>query len=313
MTAPGPRRWACLEAVRHFDPSRRVPVWLQHGTRPAARVGCVAVEHLADLMAALPRLQVDAVQAPGRGLTLRCGPGGLSALASPLATLHRQMHHDGRLRGWRGESYALSDLDAHPPGTPLPAVLVPIERAASRFWGSLTLGAHCNGYVADAAGRPTHLWVARRSLRKPTDPGRLDNLIGGGVPIGQTPFEALVREGWEEAGLPAETLRQARAGGVYALLADIPDGFQREHLHVHDLALPAGQVPVNQDGEVDEFVCLPLEAALDLAAGTEMTVHAALSTLDFALRHRLLAPAEHARLDAIAAALREPVVTDPHG
>ena len=72
-----------------------------------------------------------------------------------------------------------------------------IERAAARFWGTLTLGAHCNGYVADAHGRPTHLWVARRSLSKPTDPGMLDNLIGGGVPLGQSPLEALQREAFE--------------------------------------------------------------------------------------------------------------------
>lgn len=276
------------------------------------RVGCVAVVHTTALLAALPdHIQLDTLAA-GPQLTLRCAPGGLPTLADRLAQLHRQMHADGRLRGWRDESYALVDLDAHPPGTPLPAVLVPIERAASRFWGSLTLGAHCNGYVADAAGRPTHLWVARRSLRKPTDPGRLDNLIGGGVPIGQTPFEALVREGWEEAGVSADLMRQAHAGGVYALLNDIPEGFQREHLHVHDLALPEDWVPANQDGEVDGFLRLPLAAALDLAAGTEMTVHAALATLDFALRHHLLDPAEQARLAMPTAALRQPVTVDPH-
>ena len=76
-----------------------------------------------------------------------------------------------------------------------------IERAAARFWGTLTFGAHANGYVADAQGRPTHLWIARRSTHKATDPGKLDNLVGGGVPHGQTPFETLVREGFEEAGL----------------------------------------------------------------------------------------------------------------
>ena len=75
-----------------------------------------------------------------------------------------------------------------------------MERAAARFWGSLTLGAHCNGWVAGPGGRAAMLWIGRRAPHKATDPGRLDNLVGGGVPDGQSPDEALWREGWEEAG-----------------------------------------------------------------------------------------------------------------
>ncbi len=47
-------------------------------------------------------------------------------------------------------------------------------------------------------------------------------------------------------------------------------------------------MPHNQDGEVAGFRCLPLDEALALAAGDQMTVDAALVTLDFALRHALL-------------------------
>lgn len=132
-----------------------------------------------------------------------------------------------------------------------------IERAAARFWGTLTLGAHCNGYVADAHGRPTHLWVARRSLSKPTDPGMLDNLIGGGVPLGQSPLEALQREAFEEAGLAPTEIAQATPGRMVALHCDIPEGLQREHLHVYDLRLPPGRTPENQDGEVAWHQCWP--------------------------------------------------------
>ncbi|HEX7637578.1 MAG TPA: NUDIX domain-containing protein, partial [Burkholderiaceae bacterium] len=188
----------------------------------------------------------------------------------------------GVILAWRDEAYPLRDEQGGEHAT--------IERAASRFWGTLTLGAHCNGYLADAAGRPTHLWIARRSLSKPTDPGRLDNLVGGGVPRGQSPREAVIREGWEEAGLVPAQMAGLEAGGVIELDADIPEGRQRERLFVFDLALPAGFAPRAVDGEVAEHRLMPVDEAIARAAGGELTTDAALVTLDFALRRGLIEP-----------------------
>lgn len=242
-------------------------------------VGSVAEAHLHALRAWPQWLQIE-----DRQVRLMA-PDPSEALARINSALRAQ----GLVRAWRDETYALvTDLGAAP--------LALIERASARFWGSLTFGAHANGYVADDAGRPTHLWIARRSPSKPTDPGKLDNLVGGGVPHGQTAFEALVREGFEEAGLPAELMRSAVPGRVLTLACDIAEGFMHEQLHTFDLRLHADTVPVNQDGEVVELHCLPVGQVIALAAGEAMTVDAALVTLDFALRHRLLPGAEHARL-----------------
>jgi hypothetical protein len=52
-----------------------------------------------------------------------------------------------------------------------------MARAAARFWGTLTLGAHADGFLANGHGRPTHLWIARRALDKATDPGSRDNVV----------------------------------------------------------------------------------------------------------------------------------------
>ena len=152
-------------------------------------------------------------------------------------------------------------------------------------------------------GRPTHLWIARRAFDKPTDPGRLDNLIGAGVPHGQTPLEALRREAWEEAGLLPDEVKELRPGRVIELACDIPEGWQHEWLYVFDLALPPGRVPHNQDGEVHEHRLMPVDEALRRAAGGEMTTDAALATLDFALRHAMLPAEEAAGLSARLAAL----------
>jgi len=219
------------------------------------------------------------------GVTLHCEP---AARVDALATVHESLRAEGLIVAWRDEAFPLFTLQGEPVG-------VSIERAATRFWGSLTLGAHCNGFVADANGRPEQVWIARRAFTKATDPGKLDNLVGGGVPAGQSPRDTLIREAWEEAGLTPAQLQGLARGRVLRLLRDIPEGLQREWIHVYDLALPAGLTPCNQDGEVAELSLHPLPRALALAASDRMTVDASLVTLDFALRHRLLdAHAAHA-------------------
>lgn len=284
--------WPALAAAMAADATARVPLWVQ-GDGPAQRAGSVARRHLARLAHWPEALQVD-----DQAVRLHLPAPERSAF---LADANAALHAEGEIPGWRGETYALLALPAGG-AAPDPArhTLATLERAASRFWGSATYGAHCNGYVADVHGRPTHLWIARRALTKPTDPGLLDNLIGGGVPHGQTPAETVVREGWEEAGLHPAQMAGLRPGRVLRVERDLPEGFQREWLSVYDLALPAGLTPANQDGEVAELHRLPVAEALARAAAGEMTVDATLATLDFALRHRLL-PA--AAADTLAAAL----------
>ena len=137
------------------------------------------------------------------------------------------------------------------------------------------------------AGRIARLWIAQRAFDKATDPGRHDNLIGGGVGLGQSPRDTLVREAFEEAGLAPHEVADATPGRVIALRRDIPEGWQQEWLYAFDVELPAGRAPHNQDGEVAGFRCLPVAEAAALAAGDSMTVDAALVTLDFLLRHAL--------------------------
>ena len=199
-----------------------------------------------------------------------------------FAALHARLRAAGAVRAWRDEIFPLFD----------PATLAPlarIERAATRFWGTLTLGAHATGFVRGADGRPHELWIARRSPHKATDPAKLDNLVGGGVGAGQAPHEALVREAFEEAGLAPHELGPIAAASVRNVLQlerDIPEGYQREWLYAFDIELPPGREPRNQDGEVAEFLRLPVAQARRLVEATdELTVDAALVTIDFLQRH----------------------------
>jgi 8-oxo-dGTP pyrophosphatase MutT (NUDIX family) len=205
-----------------------------------------------------------------------------------LAEINRALHAQGLIKAWRDEPFVLPDPVNG-------ATLAIIERAAARFWGTLTYGAHANGYLTGANGRPSHLWIARRSPHKATDPGLFDNLIGGGVPAGQSAEEALVREGFEEAGLAPSQVARARAASVLRLQRDIPEGLQHERLYSFDLELPADLVPHNQDGEVAGFTLMPVAQAATLAQGGSMTVDAALVTIDFLVRHRLVDDADAVR------------------
>lgn len=288
-TTPDPQRdFLAIDAAQRHDAAARRPLHL--GGRA---VGSVAA-------GALPMLRVHAPWLQERDDGVLSTALRDEALDAAFAATHAALRECGLITGWREEIYAVVPAWGAP-------VLARIERAAARFWGTLTFGAHANGYVSGPDGRPSHLWIAQRSPHKATDPGKFDNLIGGGVPHGQTPFETLVREAWEEAGLAADLVLRATRGRVIDLQRTLPDcaghGLQREQLFVYDLALPPGLQPRNQDGEVASLQLLPVAEALALAAGDTMTVDAALATLDFALRWRLLGEREQAALTARTAGL----------
>jgi 8-oxo-dGTP pyrophosphatase MutT (NUDIX family) len=257
---------ALTEARRQVRPRRPFVV-------DNERVGSVDEAHLSALQPWVRWVEVRA-----EAVVLTAGAPERDAI---FTEMNHRLRAQGLIRAWRDEPFPLLS-----PTTG--RVLAVFERASARFWGTLTLGAHCNGWMAGPDGQPQQMWIARRSATKATDPGLLDNLIGGGVPFGQTPHETLVREGFEEAGLTPQQMARATPGRVIELDRDIPEGRQFERLHVFDLALEPGEVPANQDGEVAELQLWPLERVAREAAGPGMTVDAALVTLDFLLRHSVL-------------------------
>jgi 8-oxo-dGTP pyrophosphatase MutT (NUDIX family) len=264
--------WPALDAARRLDATRRIAFELRDpATRWLQRVGSVARAHLGAL-ARFPVLSIDSE----RVALVASG----AERSDRWAEINLALREQGLLVGWRDEAFPVRGEGDE--------ILAVVERAAARFYGLLTWAAHANGYVADAAGRPTHLWIAERSAAKATDPGKLDNLVGGGVPIGQTPRETLLREGQEEAGLRRALTANATCGATIELHRDVPEGVQHERVFVHDLALPIDFEPRNRDGEVAAFRGHPIDEALEIAASGAMTVDAELVTLDFALRHRLL-------------------------
>ena len=187
-----------------------------------------------------------------------------------LSLVIDRLANEGFIPGWRNERYRIADL-------------FDIERAAARPFGLATQAVHVNGIVGES------MWLARRSATKATDPGMLDNLIGGGMTAGLSIEEVLVKEAWEEAGVPAELARRATPGGKVELLREVPEGVQSEVIHVYDLELPRDFAPRNQDGEVAELKLVSLaEARRLIEAAEDLTVDAALVALDFFSRRSAL-------------------------
>jgi len=179
-----------------------------------------------------------------------------------LAPVLEQLAQEGFIPGWRNERYRIADL-------------FDIERAAARPFGLTTRAVHVNGISSDGK-----MWLARRANTKPIDPGLLDNLVGGGIATGLSVEQTLVKEAWEEAGIPNELARTATRGGTIRVLREVPEGVQSELIESYDLALPAGFEPKNQDGEVSEFTLIPLERIEQ----QELTFEAALVARDFLSR-----------------------------
>lgn len=196
------------------------------------------------------------------------------ALLDPdaLAPIVEKLADEGFVPGWRNERYRIADL-------------FDIERAAARPFGLATQAVHVNGITGES------MWLARRSAAKATDPGMLDNLIGGGMTAGLSIEQVLIKEAWEEAGIPVELARRATRGGTVELLREVPEGVQCELVHIYDLELPRDFAPRNQDGEVAEFRLVPFAEARRLLQETdELTVDAALVALDFFTRTLTTAP-----------------------
>jgi 8-oxo-dGTP pyrophosphatase MutT (NUDIX family) len=236
--------------------------------------------------------------------------GFVSALAS-LEARTRAMHDvarvlaaDGQLTAWRDERYAVAPAFGASPSFLL-------ERAAARYFGIRTYAAHANGLALHSGG--TTMWIARRSPHKSVDPGLLDNLVGGGIAAGASVRDTLVKDAWEEAGIPAPLARTARPAGAVHVCRALPDGLQRETIFVHDLALPADFAPAGQDGEVVEHRSVALAEAARLvtnATGRDVvTADAGLVIVDFLLRRGAVAAdvADYLALDALRHPRLDPV------
>ncbi len=199
--------------------------------------------------------------------TIRVQTSG-SSINEAIASIARTLNDAGCVPRWRDELLDLWADDGKSVGA--------IERGVVRPLGALTRAVHLNAWSADGG-----LWVARRSLTKPTDPGMWDTLVGGLISLGEPVELALERESFEEAGLSAADLAARTPIRTVALMRRrLPEGYQREQVLTSECVIPNALTPVNQDGESMAIECLSPQAVLKKLEDGEFTVEASLVILE---------------------------------
>jgi 8-oxo-dGTP pyrophosphatase MutT (NUDIX family) len=255
-------------AARRFDAAAHAPFFIGD-----ARVGWIRLSDV-DALHRWP----DVFVIDDASVRLHPSLASVDTRTAALAFVIAHLHADGKIPGWRNETYAIRNAFDAPP-------LAFIERAASRYFGTMTYAVHLNGIVKYRDSAPK-VWIARRSDTKATDPGMLDNVVAGGIGWGMDVLPTLVKECWEEAGMPAELAQTAQQGGTFHVLQSLPEGTQAEQIFVFDVTLPEDFTPRNQDGEVGEHRLVRIDDVARWIEEGKLTVDASLATLDCMLRHR---------------------------
>jgi 8-oxo-dGTP pyrophosphatase MutT (NUDIX family) len=271
----------CISVARRFDARAHQPFWID-----AQQVGWIRASDV-PLLARWP----DVFDIDGAGVTLSARFNTVDLRSAALGAVIGALAADGRIPGWRDETYAIRNAFDAPP-------LAYIERAASRFFGTMTYAVHLNG-VVEYDDRAPHLWIARRSDTKATDPGMLDNVVAGGIGWGFGIEATIIKECWEEAGIPGEIAARAVAGRTAHVLQSIPEGTQAEQIFIYDLALPVDFAPRNQDGEVGEHRLARIDEVARWIEEGALTVDASLATLDCMLRRRWIDEEACAGIEAL--------------
>ncbi len=188
----------------------------------------------------------------------------------------------GVIPGWRGEKYKVSASFGAP-------ALFHMERAAVAMFGTIGYGVHLNGVVEKDGD--LSMWIGRRSLSKPTGPGKLDQIVAGGQPIGISLKDNLIKECAEEADIPADIAAGSFPVGAITYITERPEGLRRDVLFNYDLVLPEGFEPRNTDGEIEDFHLMSMdEVAARVRDTDDFKFNCALVVIDFLIRHGYIEP-----------------------
>ncbi len=224
----------------------------------------------------------DVFVVSGDAVELAAGLDTFARRSEAVAQVLSALVERGVLSHLHGEQYAVT-------ATTREQALFLIDRAAAACFGVRAFGQHINGFVRSEQG--LRLWVAKRAADRRHFPGRLDNLVAGGVPYGISLQENLKKECWEEAGIPPELAATARPVGVITYNAESAQGYKPDTLYCYDLELTADFQPRCTDGEVASFSLWPVEKVMRVVRDTDaFKPNCSLVIIDFLIRHGVIGP-----------------------
>jgi 8-oxo-dGTP pyrophosphatase MutT (NUDIX family) len=195
-----------------------------------------------------------------------------------LANTMRQCGYAQVARLWRNEQLAIRSASG--------AQLATVERGAVRALGISTHGVHLHGYTA-----ANSTWIQQRALDKKTDPGLWDTLMGGTVSAGDSLARALERESMEEAGLRLDQVQDLRPMGSFTMRLPNAHGtgleYVVERIDWYECLVPDDVIPVNTDGEVQQFNLVSQEKLCRMLLGGLFTTEAAMILGQWMINHSL--------------------------
>jgi len=276
-----------IRQCNEYRPDRFLPFW--HGED---RLGLIRKKN-AEALRRFPAAY--AVEANGVRLTV---DGDFDALSSVIEETTEHLVAEGLVAKWRNEFFAAAPrwgAKAH----------FKIDRGAVPFFGIRAYGVHLNGFVRD--GERLMLWVGRRSPKKAVAPGKLDNLVAGGIDYAHGLFETLIKECEEEASLPPGIAKHSVPAGAVSYRMEVTHGLRDDVLFCYDLETPRDFAPKNNDGELVAFTLEDAREVLArVRASDDFKFNVNLVLIDFALRHGLIAPDDPEYLDLVTQ-LRRPL------
>jgi 8-oxo-dGTP pyrophosphatase MutT (NUDIX family) len=281
---------AFADRIRHcnsFDPSRAVPLWAgEH------RVGWLRHDNAEVLSRHDDVFKVAATEA-------RLLPkGDTNTISRAVNDVVEVLVAERRVSKWRNETFDVAPRWGERP-------LFRVDRGAVPFFGVRAYGIHVNGYRRD--GDRYSLWIGRRASNKQVAPGKLDNLVAGGIGNGYGAAATLAKEAEEEAGIGPELISRAVAAGALTYRMETKTGIRDDVMFVYDLEVPPDFEPRNDDGEIAGFELMPLTDILErIRTTSEFKFNVNLVILDFAVRHGMLCPEDPEYLD-VANGLHRPL------
>ena len=279
-----------IKELNTFDLSHYAP-FVANGVR----VGSIRRDRI-ELLRAYP----DIFEVSESGIALSPKLATPKARSAAILPVVRALQEQRLVRHRRDEFYPVVAVEDRKLETP---VLFEIERSAVPFFGIRAFGIHVNGFMREDSGYS--LWLGRRAKNALVHPKKLDNMVAGGLPVGLTPFENMIKEAGEEAKLPPEVAKTAEACGHISYCVETPEGLGPATMFIFDLEVPREFEPENADGEIGYFELLPVHDVLRLVEeGRELKPNSNLVIIDFCFRHGILTPA-YREYGVIEAGLRQ--------
>lgn len=194
----------------------------------------------------------------------------------------RKLADEAQIRSYLDEPYPVTDGDRK-------HTMMTIDRGAVPYFGIRSFGQHLNGYVRKDDG--IYLWIGTRARDRLVEPGKLDNMVAGGLPWHTSLQNNLIKECAEEAGMDEALATRAIPAGTVSYLAESPIGIKPDTLYCYDIELPEDFTPVCTDGEVESFALMHIDQVISIVRDTEdFKPNCNLVIIDFLVRHGLLDP-----------------------